>query len=133
MVYPLFFGMATEAQADITSRHLSNKYVCKGGLQTTLHHTVQQWDAPNGWAPVQWMAVKGLERYGHIAAAEQIAQNWIYACESKFERDHKMIEKYNVEAPLTTATGGEYAAQDGFGWTNGVYLALKSWLRTRSK
>jgi alpha,alpha-trehalase len=24
------------------------------------------------------------------------------------------------------AGGGEYPSQDGFGWTNGVYLALKS-------
>ena len=37
----------------------------------------------------------------------------------------KMMEKYNVVATNTTAGGGEYPAQDGFGWTNGVYLALE--------
>lgn len=34
----------------------------------------------------------------------------------------KMTEKYNVESPNITAGGGEYPNQDGFGWTNGVYL-----------
>jgi alpha,alpha-trehalase len=39
------------------------------------------------------------------------------------------MEKYNVVDLTKSAGGGEYAAQDGFGWTNGVYLALNSWLK----
>jgi alpha,alpha-trehalase len=39
-----------------------------------------------------------------------------------------MMEKYNVVATDIKAGGGEYPAQDGFGWTNGVYLALDKWL-----
>jgi alpha,alpha-trehalase len=35
-----------------------------------------------------------------------------------------MFEKYDVEDPQKTAVGGEYSVQDGFGWTNGVYLDL---------
>ena len=35
-----------------------------------------------------------------------------------------MMEKYNVEDLSLEAGGGEYPVQDGFGWTNGVYLAL---------
>jgi len=31
-----------------------------GGLATTLVNSGQQWDAPNGWAPLQWIAVVGL-------------------------------------------------------------------------
>jgi len=37
----------------------------------------------------------------------------------------KLMEKYNVEDLSKEAGGGEYPAQDGFGWTNGVYLGLK--------
>jgi alpha,alpha-trehalase len=35
-----------------------------------------------------------------------------------------MMEKYDVVDPARAAGGGEYPAQDGFGWTNGVALAL---------
>ena len=39
-----------------------------------------------------------------------------------------MMEKYNVADLNTPAGGGEYASQDGFGWSNGVYLAMMEWL-----
>jgi alpha,alpha-trehalase len=35
-----------------------------------------------------------------------------------------MLEKYDVVDPTRRAGGGEYPTQDGFGWTNGVALAL---------
>jgi alpha,alpha-trehalase len=34
------------------------------------------------------------------------------------------MEKYNVVDTHLEAGGGEYTGQDGFGWTNGVLLAL---------
>ena len=37
-----------------------------------------------------------------------------------------MMEKYNVVNSNLDAGGGEYKSQDGFGWTNGVYLAMKA-------
>ena len=37
-----------------------------------------------------------------------------------------MLEKYNVEDLGLISGGGEYPVQDGFGWTNGVYLAMKA-------
>jgi alpha,alpha-trehalase len=36
----------------------------------------------------------------------------------------KLMEKYNVVDIDKAAGGGEYAGQDGFGWTNGVTLQL---------
>ena len=35
-----------------------------------------------------------------------------------------MTEKYDVLDLSRPAGGGEYPTQDGFGWTNGVALAL---------
>jgi alpha,alpha-trehalase len=29
---------------------------------------------PNGWAPLQWMACVGLERYGFLELAQEVAQ-----------------------------------------------------------
>ena len=37
----------------------------------------------------------------------------------------KLLEKYDVEE-RAPGGGGEYPTQDGFGWTNGVTLALLS-------
>ena len=35
-----------------------------------------------------------------------------------------MMEKYDVVDLSRPAGGGEYPTQDGFGWTNGVALAM---------
>jgi alpha,alpha-trehalase len=93
-------------------------------LVTTLNTTGQQWDAPNGWAPLQWIAYKGLKQlpYGHEAFAEKIRQNWMRTNEKVYAATGKMMEKYNVSDTENKAGGGEYPNQDGFGWTNGVYL-----------
>ncbi|MFC0696116.1 trehalase family glycosidase [Paraburkholderia humisilvae] len=39
---------------------------------------------------------------------------------------NSIVEKYNVEShgARLPAGGGEYALQEGFGWTNGVLLVL---------
>ncbi len=123
-VYPLFFGVAGAAQAAAVARVLEEKFLYPGGLVTTPYTSGQQWDAPNGWAPLQWMAYKGLMHYGHTALAEKIKQHWIGTNERIYAATGKMMEKYNVINTHTLAGGGEYENQDGFGWTNGVYLAL---------
>jgi alpha,alpha-trehalase len=95
---------------------------------TSLHQTGQQWDYPNGWAPLQWMAVQGLMNYGYQKLARTIAKRWLDLNEAVFERTGKMMEKYNVCDLSLEGGGGEYPLQDGFGWTNGVAVALKALL-----
>lgn len=96
-----------------------------GGLTTTLTQTGQQWDAPNGWAPLHWIAIIGLENYGFKELAGEIARRWLELNEKVFRQTGRMMEKYDVMHMEKTAGGGEYPSQDGFGWTNGVFLALK--------
>jgi alpha,alpha-trehalase len=96
----------------------------KGGLLTTDIVSGQQWDAPNGWAPLQWIAVQGLRRYGFTELAETLRLRWLATCDAVFHASGKFVEKYNVLDPLAVSGGGEYALQDGFGWSNGVYLDL---------
>ncbi|MCW3090225.1 MAG: trehalase [Ferruginibacter sp.] len=125
-LFPLFVKMATNEQAEAVEQN-TRKYLLKdGGLVTTNNHTGQQWDAPNGWAPLQWIAFVGLNNYGHHALAKEIAQRWLALNEKVFEATGKLMEKYNVEDLDKPAGGGEYPGQDGFGWTNGVYVALKN-------
>ena len=122
---PLFCKIATQEQADKLAMILEKKFLKPGGFVTTLQVTSQQWDAPNGWAPLQWMAVSGLKNYGKEKLANNVAQRWLALNDKVYAATGKMMEKYNVEDLTKEAGGGEYNSQDGFGWTNGVYLALK--------
>ena len=122
--FPLFFKVATQAQADAVAKRLETEFLKEGGLMTTLYNTGQQWDAPNGWAPLHWMSIIGLENYGHYELASVIARRWKQLNLDVYERTGKFMEKYNVVDTHLEAGGGEYPGQDGFGWTNGVLLAL---------
>lgn len=41
-----------------------------------------------------------------------------------YDREKKLVEKYDVSTTGTGGGGGEYPLQDGFGWTNGVTLKM---------
>ncbi|WP_246853847.1 alpha,alpha-trehalase TreF [Rufibacter aurantiacus] len=123
-VTPLFFCMATKAQAKAVAQQLQRDFLKQGGLATTLTASGQQWDAPNGWAPLQWMSIQGLRAYGQNNLADTIANRWIKQNTQVYELTGKLTEKYNVEKPGAEGGGGEYPNQDGFGWTNGVLLKL---------
>lgn len=123
MLYPLFTGVATPAQARLSARLVARLLVAPGGLRTTLTATGQQWDRPNGWAPLQWVAVSGLRRYGETALACSISRNWLENVRREYASSGRLLEKYNVEARVAGG-GGEYPLQDGFGWTNGVTREL---------
>ncbi|MGA0232763.1 MAG: trehalase family glycosidase, partial [Saprospiraceae bacterium] len=49
--------------------------------------------------------------------------------EKVYKDTGKMLEKYNVRDVTLISGGGEYPVQDGFGWTNGVALALLQQVR----
>ena len=128
-VFPLFFQVASKEQAAAIAKIVIEKFLSPGGLITTIETTDQQWDAPNGWAPLQWIAIQGLAKYHHLDLAVEIARRWITLNKKVYESTGRMMEKYNVAATDLEAGGGEYPAQDGFGWTNGVYLALDQWIK----
>lgn len=123
-VYPLYFCMATKKQAAKVAQLLEDDFLKPGGVVTTPNFSGQQWDAPNGWAPLQWMTVQALRNYKHQSLAEQVAQRWVELNEEVFHNTGKLMEKYNVQDISLQAGGGEYPNQDGFGWTNGVLLKL---------
>ena len=128
-VVPLYLGVATEAQARRVADAVRRRLLAPGGLATTECASGEQWDRPNGWAPLQWMAAEGLGRYGHNALAAGIRRRWLATVRSLYEREGKLVEKYTLRAspahPAQGGGGGEYPLQDGFGWTNGV---TRRWL-----
>jgi alpha,alpha-trehalase len=125
-LYPLFTLVATPSQAMKVAETTRARLLKAGGIVTTNNRNGQQWDSPNGWAPLQWISIKGLENYRHSGLARTIAERWIDLNDRVFRSTGKMMEKYNVIDLNIEGGGGEYPSQDGFGWTNGVYLKLVS-------
>ncbi len=124
MLYPLFVGLAPRDRAARTLRTAECALLGQGGLATTTARTGQQWDAPNGWAPLQWIADQSARRYGRPDLAQAIDARFLASVERVYDSEHKLVEKYVVDGSGGSGGGGEYPLQDGFGWTNGVVLRL---------
>lgn len=125
-LYPLLLGLASENQAKLVAKNIEEKFLYQGGLVTTTKNSGQQWDFPNAWAPYQWLGFQSMKNYGFNDLAEKIKNNWSSNVERVYRNTGKLMEKYNALDIETVAGGGEYPNQDGFGWTNGVYLKLKN-------
>jgi alpha,alpha-trehalase len=128
-VFPLEFHIADTIQAVSVAVHLQTEFLQSGGLVTTLNTNGQQWDSPNAWAPLQYMAIYSLINYHQSRLAKDIAMAWIKTNIRAFKKTGKLMEKYNVVDTHTKAGGGEYNLQDGFGWTNGVLLNLMDYYK----
>ena len=124
-LFPMYFNIATEAQAAKVKTEIEKDFLKQGGLVSTLvQGSGQQWDYPNAWAPLQWIAFVAFRNYKYDALATSIAQRWMNLNIKVYFATGKMMEKYNVVDINKPGGGGEYSAQDGFGWTNGVFLKM---------
>ncbi len=128
-LYPLYVHLATSSQARAVAATVKSSLLKPGGIVTTTVNSGQQWDAPNGWAPLQWIAVQAFNDYGYEDLGQTIATRWVEKNIAGYEQQAELVEKYNVTTTggdAGSSGGGEYATQIGFGWTNGVLIALTS-------
>ncbi len=127
--YALWAGLATPAQAKRLVANLP-LFERAGGLQMSTKDTGEQWDAPFGWAPTNWLAVEGLASYGYTADADRIAHKFMTTVQDGYERDGTIREKYNMDTGSSNVdvTTGYKSNVVGFGWTNGVYVEMKQLL-----
>lgn len=132
--YPLWAGMVDDKQAEQLVKAL-RRFEQRGGLATTdvqaLNQVVPgvlapgtmptQWAYPNGWAPLHFLVIKGLQRYGYHEDARRIALKWLKNNLGWFNKHGVFLEKYNVVSPDRPPAKGVYPSQTGFGWTNAVF------------
>jgi alpha,alpha-trehalase len=123
-LYPLFAHLASPAQAKAVAATTTKSLLAAGGIVTTPLKTGEQWDAPNGWAPLQWIAIKGFTDNGENKLAETIACRWTSIVNDVYQKTGKLVEKYDVVTIGRKGGGGEYPTKDGFGWTNGLQRQL---------
>lgn len=130
--FPMWAGMVDDKQAAALVKAL-RRFENKGGLATTdalplgqfvLGSMPTQWAYPNGWAPLQFIVIKALERYGYHADARRIAMKWLKTNQAWFNENGLFLEKYNVVSPEKPPVKGLYPSQTGFGWTNAVFERL---------
>lgn len=125
-LFPLYVKAAAQDRAEKVAAATSSRLLKPGGIATTTVNSGQQWDAPNGWAPLQWVAAEGLQNYGQEKVSMDVTWRFLKNVQHTYDREKKLVEKYDVS---TTGTGGgggggEYPLQDGFGWSNGVTLKM---------
>lgn len=124
---PLYVGLATETEAAEAHERLV-RFETNFGLSTTDlsggASLQKQWGLPNGWAPLHYFVVTGLQRYGYDASAKRVAKKWLKLNLKTFERTGMFYEKYNVIRGNERALEGVYPAQVGFAWTNAVFALL---------
>jgi alpha,alpha-trehalase len=128
--FALWAGVANERQAAKLVSSL-RKFETKGGLTTTeeslsLGQIVpgslpMQWAYPNGWAPLHYIVVRGLQKYGYHKEARRVALKWVNGNLQWFNKNGVFLEKYNVAQPDKPPAKGLYPTQVGFGWTNSVF------------
>lgn len=122
---PLFLRLATQEQAMGVADAIKTRLLRAGGVMATDHESGQQWDAPNGWAPGQWTAIKGLNNYGASDLGETIARRWMARVIGTYEKAGVLLEKYDVAAPGISASGGkgggEYPMQIGLAGPTGRF------------
>jgi alpha,alpha-trehalase len=127
--YTMWAGLASEHQAEKLVNAL-RKFEEKGGLTATDGPQIgqlvpgalpAQWAYPNGWAPLHFIVVKGLQRYGYHDDARRIAMKWLKTNLDWFKKHGVFLEKYNVVQPGKPPAKGVYPSQTGFGWTNAVF------------
>lgn len=127
--YPMWAGMVSEKRAAELVKAL-RRFENRGGLATTDGLSIGQyvpgsmpvqWAFPNGWAPLHFIVVGGLQKYGYHEEAARIATKWLQTNLDWFNKHEVFLEKYNVVNPERPPQKGVYPSQTGFGWTNAVF------------
>jgi alpha,alpha-trehalase len=85
---------------------------------------------PNSWAPLNFVAFQSAKKLSLDEEAERIAKKYVIATDALFEKTGKLWEKYNAEnGELDHAS--EYGTPDMLGWTAGVYVVCKQYLKEK--
>jgi len=123
--YPLWAGAASPKQAAAVRDKLG-VFERKGGLSMDNRPMAVQWGDPFGWAPTNWLAVKGLDDYGYHDDAHRLAAKFATTVDQGFADDGTIREKYNMALGNADVKVNAGYSENvvGFGWTNGVYLKL---------
>lgn len=122
---PLWAEVVSGKSGTLTAMNALAKLEKAGGIMSSEFHSGKQWDAPYVWAPHMMFAVEALRKNGMLADAHRVASNWVATVDRVQARTGVILEKYDaIRADAPIETGDKYVTQQGFLWTNGVYVWL---------
>ena len=146
---PLWANLCSKEQAKKLVENAIPKLKEKGGIagcdeqsrgEISKERPARQWDYPNGWAPHQMMAWKGLINYGFVDEAQELIYRWLYMItKNAVDYNGTIPEKYDVVEAThkvfaeygNVGTDFEYITQEGFGWMNASYQYGLSLLKSK--
>ncbi len=138
-LYPLWAGLASEAQAAALVERAVPLFEEAGGLVSTTEASrgaisedrpQRQWDYPFGWPPHQMLVWQGLRDYGYEAVARRLAYRWLHMItRNAADYNGTIPEKYDVVNRThdvfveygNVGTEFDYITREGFGWMNASY------------
>ena len=125
-LYPLFFQICDSIKGE---EDLLDKLLLNYGVSATESigiETNYQWDYPNVWAPLQYIACIGCQNYGRLDVAKKIASRYTLLIENGFDDTGNLWEKYDGNTGRVSSQ--DYTAPTMMGWTAGTYLYFKNYL-----
>jgi alpha,alpha-trehalase len=128
----MWSGLATKEQAEKIEKSLSRlefKYGIAACEPENRKYTYQ-WDYPNGWANLQFITIKALDKYGYREDARRVAAKYVNTIAEIFRKSNKLYEKYNV-VDGTLNVSSEYGAPTMMGWTAGVFVFAEEFLKNQ--
>jgi alpha,alpha-trehalase len=126
----LWSHLATKGQAGNIIKNLNllefdyGIAACSPGQRSYTY----QWDYPNGWANMQFLAIAGLNNYGYQTDAKRLALKYVSAIDKTFANTGNIWEKYNVTDASINVTN-EYEMPPMMDWTAGVYVFASEYLK----
>lgn len=137
-IWPLWVGLATPEQAEVTRENIAQYYAGDIGIAATSEklRTYSSLEAPVGWEcqwelncwpPFMLIAAEALMRYSQ-SPTDAFAQNalsyqhkWVRWAENEFRQSGGFHEKgpYDSSQPVEQ---GYYGVLKGFGWTIATYM-----------
>lgn len=123
----MFTGLTSREQAEKLKENLKIFATKKGLAACDKDYDFQdrQWNYPVVWAPLQYVAARGMEKYGYEKEAEKIKKDFLKLVFENWEKTGEIWEKYNGEEESGKKVPFDrYPPQSGFGWTNAVAEAF---------
>jgi alpha,alpha-trehalase len=120
-LFPLFLGFSHPSEN--LMKILEEEMLLPFGVAATVkpqHPYALQWEYPNLWAPLQYVAYCACKNAGREDLAEKIAKKYMTLLERNFEITGNIWEKY--DSITGQVVNAEYNAPPMMGWTAGVYL-----------
>ena len=120
-IYPLFVGMLDSAEKEMEL--LRDKLMLKYGVSPCVpgeYNYALQWDYPNIWPPLQYIAYIACKNYGYDDLAKKVAETYIKLIDENFAKTGNLWEKYN--GLNGTVANEDYNAPKMMGWTAGMYM-----------